>query len=265
MIILYSHNIWNFNPAGYRNTLTRSMISDFAPDVCTFQECGPQSCRVGNPDIVSLMCDVYSEATPEFADVNYTPVFYKKEKFNLLDKGYLVYDGLNDVNSKSVTWAVLEDKETKKKYAFASTHFWWMARGEEDANQRVENAKQLKSVCEKIIEKYNIPVIIGGDYNNGKGSEQGDKAHFAMLDMGFRDIRDMAEEKTCEEFTCREAYPVLKEDETFDKCEVAPHECIDYIYVYGDFDVSVKKFHIETNDTALTASDHCPLVGWFDM
>ena len=154
MIILYSHNIWNFNPAGYRNTLTRSMISDFAPDVCTFQECGPQSCRVGNPDIVSLMSDVYSEATPEFADVNYTPVFYKKEKFNLVDKGYLVYDGLNDVNSKSVTWAVLEDKETKKKYAFASTHFWWMFESEKDNEQRLKNVDQLKAVCDDIIKKY---------------------------------------------------------------------------------------------------------------
>lgn len=265
MITLYNQNIWNHNPAGYRNTLVRSLVSDFAPDICTFQECGPKTNRVGNPPIVELMSDVYAEATPEFADVNYTPVFYKKDRFHLLDKGYVLYDGLNDANSKSVTWVVLEDKENGKKYAFASTHFWWMARGEEDSNQRIQNACQLKEVCEKIIDKYHIPVIIGGDFNNGKGSEQGDAPYFAMLDMGFRDIRNIAEETTREAYTCREAYPILKEDETYDKCPVAPHECIDYVFVYGEYPVKVKKFYIETNDKALTASDHCPLVGEFEI
>ncbi len=265
MITLYSHNIWNHKVAGFRNKLTRSIISEFNPDVCTFQECGPNSCRKDSPDIVSLMSDVYLEASPEIADRNYTPVFYKKDKFRLIDKGYLVYDGLNDENSKSVNWAVLEDKETRKKYAFASTHFWWMARGEVDADQRVENAKQLKEICDKIIEKYSVTVIIGGDFNNGKGSEQGDKAYTEMLKMGFRNACCMAEEKCDNEFTCREANPILKEDGTFGKCDVLPHICIDYIFVYGNFDVGVKKFHIETSDTALTSSDHCPLVCWFDI
>ena len=265
MIILYSHNIWNCKTAGFRNKLTRSLISDANADVCTFQECGPMSCRKDNPDIVSLMSDIYEEASLELADSNYTPVFYKKDRFDIIDKGYLAYDGLNDLNSKSVNWAVIEDKQTKKRYAFASTHFWWMARGEIDADQRVENAKQLKEVCDKIVEKHNIPVIIGGDFNNGKNSVQGDKAYTEMIKMGFRDVRYMAEEKTKEEFTCREANPVLKDDGTFEKCEVWPHMCIDYIFVYGDFEVNVRKFHIETNDTALTASDHCPLIAWLDI
>lgn len=264
MITLYDQNIWNRSPAGYRNTLVRALVREFDADICTFQECGPQTNRADSPDIVSLMQDVYAEATPEYQSFNYTPVFYKKEKFTVLDKGYLLYDGLNDANSKSVTWAVLEEKDSGEKYAVASTHFWWMARGEEDSNQRIENARQLQALCEEIIEKYHLPVIIGGDFNNGKDSEQGDAPYWAMLAMGFRDIRTLAKTATAEVYTCREAYPVLKEDGTYGKCEVWPHECIDYIFVYGDDPLTVSKFDIITSDAALTASDHCPLIGCFE-
>jgi len=265
MITLYNHNIWNSNPAGYRNTLVRSLVADFDADVCTFQECGPRSCRIGDPSITALMEDVYAEAAPEFAGVNYTPVFYRKDRFHCIDSGYFVYEGLNDAQSKTVTWAVLEDKATARRYAFASTHFWWMFRGEEDTNQRIRNAMQLKEVCDSIIAKYHLPVIIGGDFNNGKNSPQVGIPYQKMLEMGFRDIRCLAEVSTDEEFTCRDSYPIQKEDGTFEKAPVPPEYCIDYIFVYGNDPVTVKQFHIETNDKALTASDHCPLIGKFDL
>ena len=263
MFTLYSQNIWNDNPAGYRNTLVRSLVSDFEPDVCTFQECGPKSNRVGNPSIVEIMSDVYVEAMPEFAEVNYTPVFYKKEKFNEIDGGYFTYDGMNDGNSKSVTWVVLEDKESLNRYAVASTHFWWKFRGEEDTNQRLQNAIQLKMLCDRVVEKYNIPIIIGGDFNNGKNAPQCDIPYQTMLKWGFCDIRNLAEITSKEEYTCRDGYPILKDDGTYAKCSIAPEYCIDYIFVYGDYPIKVKRFYIETNDKALTSSDHCPLVGEF--
>ena len=206
------------------------------------------------------MSEKYVEALNQFEDVNFTPVFYKKNKYKFIDGGYFLYDGLNDANSKGVSWVVLEDNKTKKRFAFASTHFWWMARGEEDSNQRVENAKQLKEICDGIVEKYNLPIFIGGDFNNGKNSDQGDAAYYAMLDMGFIDIRSIAKDCTNEEFTCQIAYPVLQDDESFTPVPIEPNMCIDYIFVYGDFNGSVDKFHIETNPKARTVSDHCPLI-----
>ena len=83
MITFYDQNIWNAVPAEYRNKIVRSLVEDFNPDVCAFQECGPERNRVGGAPIMDLMGDVYVEATPEFADRNYTPVLYKKDKFDL--------------------------------------------------------------------------------------------------------------------------------------------------------------------------------------
>ena len=265
MIIFYNHNIWNYPFAAFRNKLVRSLVADFDADVCAFQECGPERNRVGEAPIMDLMNDVYVEATPEFADQNYTPVLYKKDKFNLLDKGYMLFDGKNDCDSKGLTWVVLEEKETLKRYAFISTHFWPGDNTEEDNQQRIQNARQVKEICEMIIAKYGIPVIVGGDINNGENSSVGDGAYKKMLEWGFRDIRLFAEETT-DKFTCRTAYPILnEEDGTYTKCEVMPHVTIDNIFVYGNYPVDVKKFYIETNDKALTSSDHCPLIGYFDI
>lgn len=265
MITFYSHNIWNNSPAGYRTKLLRELMGDFDADVCAFQECSPIRNRKDLPTIEETMGDVYLEALPQFAEENYTPIFYKKDKFNVIDGDFFPYAGLNDLGSKSVSWAILEDKETGERFAFASTHFWWMARGEEDSNQRVENAKQLKGVCDKIIEKHNIPVFIGGDFNNGRNSSQGDAPYFEMLKMGFVDIRTIAEDCTDVEFTCQSAVPVLQDDESFKPVPIDATMCIDYIFVYGDFKGKVKKFYIETNDKARTASDHTPLIAQIEF
>lgn len=260
MITFYSQNIWNSSPAGYRTRLLRSLISDFDADICAFQECGPQTNRKDLPSVNSLMSDLYKEALPQFDNVNFTPLFYKNDKLCVVDEGYQLYSGLNDSKSKGVSWAVFEEIKTKKRFAFASTHFWWMDRGEEDTNQRIENAKELKNICAEIINKYNVPVFIGGDFNNGKNSTQGDEPYFEMLKMGFVDIRNIAEKCTNQEYTCQFAYPVLQDDETFAVCPVEPNICIDYIYVYGEFGGKVKSFYIETNDKARTSSDHIPLI-----
>ena len=106
---VYCQYVWNFNPSEYRNTLISELIKEFDADVCCFQECGPGTNRVGGSPLPDLLSESYIEVCPEYADRNYTPVFYKAEKYNLMDCGYFLYEGHNDANSKSVTWAVLED------------------------------------------------------------------------------------------------------------------------------------------------------------
>lgn len=83
MLTFYSQNIWNMNPAGYRNKLVRSLVADFRADVCAFQECGPVTSRAACPSIGALMGDAFAEAVPEAAAVNDTPVFYRVDKFRL--------------------------------------------------------------------------------------------------------------------------------------------------------------------------------------
>ena len=261
-MLIYNQNIWNYNPCHYRNKLVRELIKDFNADVCTFQECGPSTNRVGDAPIPVLMSDEYTEVCPELAHKNFTPVFYKTEKFTLIDSGYLLYDGINDCDSKGVTWAVLEDKATSKRVAIASTHFYWQPGKEEYNQQRLQNADQLKEVCESIVAKYGIAVIIGGDFNNGTNADQGDEPYRKMLKDGFIDVRKAAA-NTTDTLTHHE-YPVLSDNGVYINGSM-PTRTLDHIFVYNDASVTLKEFNVITSQIALNSSDHCPLIGVFDI
>lgn len=266
MLTVYNQNIWNHNPAEYRNTCVREIIEEYDADVCTFQECGPRSNREGNAPIQQLMSDKYTEASIKTAPTSYTTLFYKTEKFDMLDDGFLLYDGLNDSNSKSVTWALLKEKATGKECIFMSTHFWWMYEGEKDNKQRLQNVEQLQTLCDELLAKYDVPLIIGGDFNNGKNSEQGDEPYHLMLKRGFNDIRLTAEDTT-DMYSCHfDEYPVLLDDgKTYVKSANLPDCTIDYIFTYGKKQPKALKFDVLTSDKALASSDHCPLIGCFEF
>lgn len=262
---IYCQNIWNNNPCAPRNRIVRKLVREFDADVCFFQECGPETNRTGDGEapIAQLMSDCYSEACPEVADKNFTPVFYKKDKYNLLDSGYFLYDGLNDANSKSVTWAILEEKETLKRFVVASTHLWWMFESERDNLQRLQNVAQLKEFCDEMVSKTGLPIIVGGDFNNGKGSPQGDEPYQTMLKEGFCDFR-LNSDVTSEEATCGEYYPNVLPDKTV---EPRSHSyfIIDYIFTYNADKYKPKKFEVLTSEEARKSSDHSPLLGVIEI
>lgn len=188
MVTFYCQNVWNYSPSSYRNKLIYSLVNESNADVCAFQEVGPTTIRSGDASLPQLLEREYAEICPEFSNCNFTPIYYKRNKFDVLDSGYFLYDGLNDANSKSVTWTVLKQKESIIKFAVISTHFWWKFESETDNKQRLKNVEQLYEACEFIISKHNVPIIIGGDLNNGKNSLQGEEAYEYMKVKGFRDI-----------------------------------------------------------------------------
>ena len=258
MLTIFCQNVWDSNPCHYRNQLIRSLVSDYNADICMFQEFGTNTTRTGNSPLQNLLSDEYTEGCAAAAQKNFTPVFYKSERFDLIDSGYTLYEGLNNVDSKSISWAVLNDKENGSSFVAVSTHFWWMYDSERDFKQRLENVDQLKSVCDEIIAKYNLPIIIGGDFNNGENSVQGEEPYKKMLSLGFKDLRLIAKKST--HMYTHHDYPIQMPDDTFEKA-VMPVRNLDYIFVYGNFDVTVEEFDVITTDKALTSSDHCPLVG----
>lgn len=262
---IYCQNIWNHNPCAPRNRIVRELVRDFDADVCFFQECGPGTNRIGDGEapIVNLMNDSYGEAYPEAAGRNYTPVFYKKDKYDLIDSGYFLYDGLNDANSKSVTWAVLTEKETGKSFVVASTHLWWMSDSEKDNLQRLQNVAQLKSFCDEMVSKTGLPIIVGGDFNNGKGSLQGDEPYRTMLKEGFSDTRLIADE-TSDEPTCGNSYPTVLTDKSVAARNHSEY-IIDYIFTYNAENFKTKKFDVLTSEEARKSSDHSPILAVIEI
>jgi len=264
MIRLYNQNVWGGMPKteeiANRNQLIRSLIQYYQPDVCTFQECDPTTTRKVEDALPAILSDVYAEACSQDAEHNYTPVFYRKDKYREIESGYHAYSGKNDVQSKSVTWTVLEGIADGKRFGVASTHFWFKHQSEEDILQRLQNVEELEGFCKYMAETYDVPVMVAGDFNNGKQSLQGDGPYQAMLGKGFTDVRYSAAETTdCDTV---HHYPTRNEKGEYAYGDM-PYSTIDYIFTYGAPKLSAQKFHVDIGEKALCSSDHCPMIADF--
>lgn len=261
-MIIYDQNIWGNlqGPIANRNSIIKELIEEADPDFCCFQECNPKTSRKETDPIQDILKPVYDEACIEYAHKNFTPVFYKRDKYECIDSDYCLFEGLNDADSKSVTWAVFEDRQTKKRIAVASVHFWWMARGEIDNNQRMENAVVVHSIAEKVCRKYNCPFIVSGDFNSGD-NDQTLSGYNKMIELGMRDIRYIAKESD-DSKTCG-GYPDL-ENGIYVRGKDATMT-IDYSFVYGDIPVNFKRFAVVNSPRAMVSSDHRPLIIEFEF
>lgn len=265
MLRIYNQNIWgNYSETeavANRNQLLLELITENQPDICCLQECNPNTSRVGEEGVQLLLKEQYSEASEENWERNYTPVFYKKDKFKLIDSGFQIYSGTTYDRSKSVTWAVLEEISTGKRVGVASTHFWFKHTGEVDIKQREDNAATLTQVCEEMIRKYQVPVIATGDLNHGIYSRSGEAVPYKnMLENGFQDVRFTAKEST-DSHTCHH-YPKRNEEGIYVEAD-EPMSTIDFILTYGENPLKAESFRVLRDHKALVSSDHCPMIAEF--
>lgn len=264
---IYDHNIWGNiskeNCIANRNSLIKELIEDCNPDVCCLQECNPHTSRVAEFAIPDILSPDFVEVVPEYADKNYTPMLYNQNTTELIEGGYMPYEGLNDGNSKSITWAAFKDKATDKVYCVASTHFWYKASSKEDEEQRIANAEAAVCILKQLYEKYNAPVFLAGDLNSsGIVTGQGTGGYDRVIELGMTDVREIAE-NTDYSYTCSKGVPVLV-DGIYTKAP-DPNFTLDYIFVLGKDLIKAKNFSVINSDKARTSSDHSPLVFEFDI
>jgi len=126
--------------------------------------------------------DSICEGLPEYAfagvgredgkdEGEFSPVFYRKDKFDLEDSGTFWLSETPEVPSMSwntrciriCTWTVLKNKDTGARFAAVNTHLDHIS---EEA--RVNGAKL---VVEKINSFKDIPVFCTGDFNTNEDSE----------------------------------------------------------------------------------------------
>ncbi len=176
-----------------------------------------------------------------------SPVFYKKDKYELVDGGTFWLSKTPDVPSKGwdamfnrvCTYAVLKDKETGFTYAHFNAHF--------DHLGVIARQEAVAVVAEKISEiAGNIPVVFTGDLNDNSSSPM----YSRVLESGMRDSKTLTENTdlgaTFHGYSGRE-------------------EMLDYIFV-NDFASSVEFFTVDRekiND--IYPSDHHPVISKIEM
>ena len=254
-LTVYCQNVWNSTPLN-RTALQRDLILDYEADVCLFQECGPKTIRAGADALPPMLAVAYEEVPTAVGEQNYTPVFYRRDRFELAEHGYFLYEGKNDANSKSVTWAILSEKESGVRFGVCSTHFWWKCNEPDDNAQRLANAAALYACTQMLTEQYGVPVIVGGDLNCGKCSSQGEEPWLWLCDR-LIDARAAAPLTT--DMMTHHAYPVKNEAGLYVNGEM-PRRTLDHMFVTNHPHLQLISFAVDTTQRALATSDHCPLI-----
>lgn len=181
----------------------------------------------------------------------YSPVFFLKEKFEVLEKGNFWLSETPDVPG-SVGWdaaleriasyAKLRDKATGKVFMAVNTHFDHVG-----VTARKESAKLIMEKIQDIVGTQ--PAVVTGDFNVTEDNE----AYSTMTNSDFRmnDAYHMTPNHTGTVYTYQNF------------CHISPLECekIDFIFLTPS--IRVSHSHIEVPNPDALLSDHNP--HWADI
>ncbi len=178
----------------------------------------------------------------------HSAIFYKRDKFSLLDAGNFWLSQTPEKLSKGwdakyerlCSWAQLKDKSTGFTFYMFNTHF--------DHKGKVARKLSIALIFEQIGKiAGNAPVILSGDFNMDPIDEA--YAEFAKFPK-FRSAYDIAE-------SLQNAN--LASVNTFDSIKHT-HERIDHIFFSPDFKVSSYKMELDTYGDNKFPSDHFPII-----
>ena len=175
-----------------------------------------------------------------------SPVFYRKDKYEALDKGNFWLSETPDVvGSKGwdaaieriASWVKLKDKKTGRVFMAVNTHF--------DHVGKVARRESAKLIMRKIQEIVGSnPAVVTGDFN----VTESDEAYTTMVTNGFKmyDAYHMTKNNTGVNFTWHD-YCRIPADKA---------EKIDFIFITPN--IKVKHTHIEPTHPEAQITDHNP-------
>jgi endonuclease/exonuclease/phosphatase family metal-dependent hydrolase len=126
---------------------------------------------------------------------NFNSIFYKKERFKVIDSGEFWLTETPETPSRaswdaaiprSAIWGILEEIQTGRRFFFINTHL--------DAQGQVANQKGAALLLERINTLYNnLPIIITGDFNARPSSSTIKQIYNAPYSFKLLHTKDIAE------------------------------------------------------------------------
>lgn len=265
-----SSNVWGNcpenRPIADRDDKMAVVFLKYLPDSIGLQECSPLL-RGEGQDLFSLVSKEYAEVpiTPTNEDKNnFTPIIYRPDRLTLEDSGWLYFSGLNDMGSKSVTWALFLDRKSQERFIHINTHYYW-TNDPEGGEARISNSRELLNLYADLIKKYPYPVVITGDFNCRTESEPIQ----ALLSAGLSEAR-LCSKQPVAPYRSNHKYPDIDDSDPENityPVGYLPNEeiekSIDHIFVTPN--LSVDSYHTVIDKEALEASDHCPLIVYLEL
>lgn len=142
-----------------------NIISEADPDVMGLQEI-----RIPWEEYINKYFgekyEIFNKYRNETTDVEAAPILWKKEKFQLIDKGYFWLSDTPEIESKGwdevydcyrmCSYVILKDKQSGESFTFMNTHYGF------GDNCQTASSRLIKEYADKIS---NLPTFITGDFN----------------------------------------------------------------------------------------------------
>ena len=249
MNVRYDNPADSLNNWNYRKDSVAAFIKRQNIDVIGLQE-------VRNNQLEDLKLRL-----PEYAEVGvgrddgktageYAPIFYKKDKFDLLDSktfwlsqypdsaGFVGWDG---ACTRIATWAKLKNRENGQVVFAINTHLDHVG-----VDARKKGALLIIEQIKKLAE--GMPVVLTGDFNVPETSEV--YSIITNNEFKFNDAQKVAETTSGPKYTFH----------NFGKSPLKKREKIDYIFVTPEVTVKNSSIEQETAEDNFFLSDHNPQV-----
>lgn len=230
------YSVITYNDGDNRTTRAdqiSKILADYSPDVFGLQETQEIHLPVYKNNLEIYDYVYYDNDGTTY---NSQPIFYKRDKFVLLECGIKWISDTPDKKFskytesayvRSYTYALLKDKENGAQFLAVNTHIDYMP---------AANVKQIERLIELTKKDFSgVPVFYTGDWNMRRQSQ----GYKTLLEAGFVATEEMVEGAK-KDGTC-----VSGEDKTIDFCFV------DQNTIKG-----VAYHVINDHELAKTASDH---------
>ena len=257
-IRLMTSNIWGEyfgNPAGPRAPLLTKVFERYAPDILGLQEVCP---HWWDSSLIPALSDKYAMSVAQTdEDVNYTPLFYRKERLELLSASrYLFHMELDP--SKGWNYGVFRERLNRKVFAVFNTHFWWKPELRDDVIRRY-NAMEMTAEMESIGRQFSCPVFFMGDLNCTCDSMAWNYLESHGWKTSFQCTEDYSS------YSSHHGNPVIHPDGTCSGCttEEPKERSIDHIGIPAGIKVLRQCAVIDRE--ALDSSDHSPVYADVDF
>ncbi len=187
------------------------------------------------------------------------PIYYKTDRFTLIEGGIQKYDLTKspEKESRSYSWACLEEKATGKKLIVMGTHF--IANGKSTAEVKANRdihrqvcAAELVAKSSELMKKYGAnAVVMAGDYNTTPTTEA-----YKIMQTGMMSARDHAPVKVNMDFAtdCGVGQSPAR----------GADKAIDHVF-YSKTGVTPKLYQTIISKYAYAYSDHVPVFLDFEL
>ena len=270
--IMFYNELWGGFPQhapAQRNIMAAELTREFSPAVIALQECGMEK-RSEEPslDIVHEMERVgYQEVPAKTSELQYkgyncAPLFYDPEQVAFIEGAHHWYTvqtdkaSVADQSSKSLTWAIFEDKKTQERYAVVGTHMCT----QDDAVREMQ-AREACAIFEMIEKIHHVPIIFGGDFN----SLCTHRGYLYYREQGYPDAYELSLLHRSDAKRHHQPYPAYRSRldlviPTVGAEYHAAEKSVDHIlYPYKPESLKTFVYGVPINDYSLAASDHFPV------